>query len=54
MKRSKNAQYGVSDKLLCSCGAEIQVVNLFTNGKMRTLARCPKCHKEARRPSELF
>lgn len=52
---SKNARAGTgAQKLICKCGGEIKMFNVFKGGKMRPIARCQKCNKEARKPKDLF
>ncbi|MEM5948810.1 hypothetical protein WKV44_09690 [Spirochaetia bacterium 38H-sp] len=54
-KVSKNAKVNRgAQKLLCSCGGEIQVKAVFENGKLKTHAVCSKCKKTGRRPKDLF
>lgn len=50
---SKNAR-GVSttQKFLCSCGGEIKMKSVFTNGKLRNVAECEKCNRKERKPSD--
>jgi len=53
MKLSKNAQKGKADELKCRCGGTVHCVSLFRNGKLKTMARCTDCKREARKPRDL-
>jgi hypothetical protein len=50
---SKNARTSGSKtlKFLCPCGGEVKMVSVFTNGKLLGKARCDKCNREERKPS---
>ncbi len=49
---SKNARTGsVSEKYICSCGGEVKMKSIFTNGKLRNIAECDKCNRRERKPS---
>lgn len=54
LKLSKNTRTRTSDQLLCRCGGEIKVVNMFQKGRLVPIARCLKCEASARKPSDLF
>ena len=50
---SKNARGGVgTEKFYCSCGGEIKMKTIFTNGKLRNVAKCEQCNKVERRPRD--
>lgn len=50
---SKNARAGSgTEKFYCSCGGEIKMKTIFTNGKLRTVAECQECHRVERRPRD--
>ena len=50
---SKNARVGlVTDKFFCSCGGEIKMKSVFTNGKLKNLAECTQCNRTERSPKD--
>ncbi|PIE98332.1 MAG: hypothetical protein CR988_03295 [Treponema sp.] len=50
---SKNARTSVkTQKFMCSCGGEIVLKTLVTNGKIKNVAECPKCKRVERRPKD--
>jgi hypothetical protein len=52
---SKNARKGeTTQKLVCRCGGTIKMVTIASGGKLRHVARCINCNREARRPKDLF
>lgn len=53
-KISKNAGRSGAQKLLCSCGSEINMFTEFKNGKSRQVAICNGCKKRGRRPRDLM
>jgi hypothetical protein len=53
-KISKNARSaGVkTQKFFCGCGGEVKMVSVFNSGKLGIRARCDKCNREERKPSD--
>jgi len=50
---SKNARIGVvTEKFFCSCGGEIKMKSVFSNGKLRNLAQCTQCNRTERKPKD--
>ena len=50
---SKNARVGVvTQKFFCTCGGEVKMKLVFTNGKLRNVAECEKCRHQGRKPSD--
>lgn len=50
---SKNARTGsTTQRFYCPEGGEIEMRTALINGKLVNVARCGKCGKELRRPSD--
>ena len=55
MKHAKTAHREmVAEQFLCPCGGRIKMVDVFKNGKLRHVARCVKCEREERKPSDFW
>jgi transcription elongation factor Elf1 len=54
VKKSKNARTGTSAQTFtCHCGGQIKMVTVMRKSKLKNVARCMSCKKEARKPREL-
>ena len=53
-RTSKNSRTASKTEVFyCKCEGVVKMITIATRGKMRHIARCSKCGKEARRPREL-
>ena len=53
MAVSKNSRTTVATQhFTCSCGGEIVVKTMMTNGKLKNIAECTKCKRVERRPKD--
>lgn len=53
MAVSKNSRTTVSTQhFTCSCGGEIVLKTMMSNGKLKNIAECSKCKRMERRPSD--
>jgi hypothetical protein len=55
VKISKNARSSGSktQKFLCECEGEIQMIQQFSKGKLKMIGRCLKCGQEGRSPKTM-
>ncbi|VDB00012.1 hypothetical protein S1OALGB6SA_1085 [Olavius algarvensis spirochete endosymbiont] len=50
---SKNARViSGTHKFACTCGGEVKMRSIFSNGRIKHLAYCEKCKREERRPKD--
>lgn len=50
---SKNARKGTgAEQFYCTCGGQVKMKTVFTNGKLRNIAECEKCNRKERKPSD--
>ena len=53
MAVSKNSRTTVATQhFTCSCGGEIVLKTMMTNGKLKNIAECSKCKRVERRPKD--
>jgi len=51
---SKNARtQGVKTlHFFCTCGGEVKMKTVYSNGKLRNIAYCEKCNRQERSPKD--
>ena len=53
MAVSKNSRTTVATQhFTCSCGGEVVLKTMITNGKLKNIAECTKCKRVERRPKD--